>query len=1317
MGSIFRQHGQDREATNPGPWSLGAANPTGLASKAEHFVDFHPGVYAISETHLTNSGIARFRGELLTSKAPFQLKHGPPAPTKSDAWTSTGGKHTGVGFLSSFPGRSVMGTWDSSIVESARAYAAHFLVQQSWVTGGVVYGAANLSQSKVVQEYTNSLLEEVAKFVLTQPGPKFIAGDFNQHPGVMDAVNHWESQGWVELQDYAFRRWSINPAATCKGKSRKDFIYISPELQKAVQSVAVINDIFPDHAVIVATMEDLTQSEPIPMWYVPLKISLGNEVMEKLQQDDAPAPDWENTSVTEAYKKLWNSFENRVDQAAKSCGKPCLTNRTKGRGATVRREFIHNRVGPIKAARQGEPNPQFSGLNLQLKRWFRQWRRLINLLRITQNHEKSFSAEQHANALWRAIIRAPGFHPTFIQWWENRSVFLEGAPSSITAKIPDPKFVESIRNTLEQEVRLFEAQLQKSKGQARNTVHNLNPNQVFRDVKDPRSLPVEVLIAKQKIVVTEVVDQGSILFETPGEVDPKEPILGDAIPLSIVMVDEGQMWFDKEHSLVEGQEVFQTKNIGTLQELFDAFGKEWMKRWDKHKDIDDSHWDQIAEFAEQSMPSKPMQLEPISREEFRQIAKSKPTAAAVGLDGVACKDIQFMPDRHLDALLSIVNHAECTGQWPYQLLQGAVHSLQKTANAASVGEYRPITVLSAVYRCWGTLRGRQLLKHLSQFAPEFLHGSVAGKASISMWYHIQGIVECSQMDGVVTTGAILDVVKAFNCLPRWPLLRTAVAMGVHERILKPWVGFITMLERRFIVRQACGPGLTSTTGFAEGCPLSVGAMLLCNLVLHRYFTYACPSVHLWSYVDNWELIADSTDKLQGSIETIARFATLMDVQIDQAKSLVWATEGEERKNLKQLGHKITKNVRDLGGHMQFSRRQTNGTVKRKCLELASLWKRLACSNAPLKSKHKVVRVKAWPRALHATAGVHIGKHIYESLRAGAFKGCRLSKAGASSKIYWALCTHCAHDPEGYSLLNSLRTFRKQVESFWVSPYIDEITQTPAKQRCPGPLGVLVTRLEQIGWTHVRDALFVDQWGIAMHIGDFPWKEVYGRACEAFQMHIGQQMVDRHGFMGLQDVNAQLTAKCVQKFGIEEQGLLRALLVGSFMTADQYGITQHLDEAQKVCKFCGDKDSLKHRHWQCSHTQTSRDQMKCSTSSVVAKYPDSLLERGWAILPPDLAAYRKQLQQIQDTTGSFHVRGNLPEILDVFTDGSGREPKLPHARLVGWAWCISTAPWSDNFEVGADGGVPGIWQTVLRAEVMAVISVLRYLNRFGKGARI
>lgn len=55
------------EALNPGPWHLTASNPTGVATKAELFQDFLPGIAAISETHLTAVGARRFKAELANS--------------------------------------------------------------------------------------------------------------------------------------------------------------------------------------------------------------------------------------------------------------------------------------------------------------------------------------------------------------------------------------------------------------------------------------------------------------------------------------------------------------------------------------------------------------------------------------------------------------------------------------------------------------------------------------------------------------------------------------------------------------------------------------------------------------------------------------------------------------------------------------------------------------------------------------------------------------------------------------------------------------------------------------------------------------------------------------------------------------------------------------------------------------------------------------------------------------------------------------------------------------------------------------------------
>ena len=93
------------EASHPGPddgkgefW-LGAINPTGLNGKAAYCSLLKPGIYGVSETHLSSQGISQFRLGLRLAKSPFAFQPGAPAPLR--AHSNTAGANTGVGFLSS----------------------------------------------------------------------------------------------------------------------------------------------------------------------------------------------------------------------------------------------------------------------------------------------------------------------------------------------------------------------------------------------------------------------------------------------------------------------------------------------------------------------------------------------------------------------------------------------------------------------------------------------------------------------------------------------------------------------------------------------------------------------------------------------------------------------------------------------------------------------------------------------------------------------------------------------------------------------------------------------------------------------------------------------------------------------------------------------------------------------------------------------------------------------------------------------------------------------------------------------------------------
>ena len=246
------------EAKVPGPsLTIGAINPNGLAGKGAQCSSLSHGVFAVSESHLTSVGNTRFAAELRSAKSQFKFCPGAPAPPKSRSIMSTGGRHTGVGFLSACPSRPIRNGWKQEFFETGRCAAAQFLHHGFWFTGGVIYGYAANSESQKVKQQTNDLVSHVFDQIRFHHGPKFIAGDWNQHPEVLPIHDTLTQLGWVEIQTLAQQLWGVEPSMTCQQTSRKDFLYISPEIRGWVQAVSVVNEPFPDHAVLTVDLNVL----------------------------------------------------------------------------------------------------------------------------------------------------------------------------------------------------------------------------------------------------------------------------------------------------------------------------------------------------------------------------------------------------------------------------------------------------------------------------------------------------------------------------------------------------------------------------------------------------------------------------------------------------------------------------------------------------------------------------------------------------------------------------------------------------------------------------------------------------------------------------------------------------------------------------------------------------------------------------------------------------------------------------------------------------------------------------------------------------
>jgi hypothetical protein len=260
------------EASHPGPdadsFVLGASNPTGLRCKATYVTEHmaHGDVWAFSETHLSSKDVVAFNAGLKFAQSPFQpLLGGFPASIGNEA-----GSWRGVGVLSKTPVRQIPNSWPIEIRTSARALAFTTLIDEVWLTGGVVYGEPDSHSYPSRLTHNEALLQAVIESVgFLFMGPRFIAGDWNVSFDELPAFGTLTSLGFRDLQDLAYERWGVVPQPTCKSRTRKDFCFISPELQCLLEQVTVVDDMWPDHAVLQGHFHRLGSSVPRDVWRMP----------------------------------------------------------------------------------------------------------------------------------------------------------------------------------------------------------------------------------------------------------------------------------------------------------------------------------------------------------------------------------------------------------------------------------------------------------------------------------------------------------------------------------------------------------------------------------------------------------------------------------------------------------------------------------------------------------------------------------------------------------------------------------------------------------------------------------------------------------------------------------------------------------------------------------------------------------------------------------------------------------------------------------------------------------------------------------------
>ena len=646
--------------------------------------------------------------------------------------------------------------------------------------------------------------------MLGRSGVRLIAGDFNQSPEALEQVSVWIGEGWVECQDLALQLWNQQPVMTCKHSTRRDMIFLSPEAASLCRAVCVF-DVFQEHSSVAV---DLAVSSTVPSmlrWPMPSEVPWSQVDVGRWQACYQPVPT--SASSTEWLSAFGRNFGHSLHGHVQGIPGGRLPKSCYGRGQCLQPLDHPPDPWPARASRPGEEEVRSSFLCKEVQHWFRQLRRIQSLKHALSAAKDTPDAHLYRVQLWRSILAGKGFCHSFAHWWRARPIQLQDSPVCLPPHVPSLAQIALIFHDFRDNYRRLESWHLCRRREVLKHRHEKSRELLFHGLRSAPAGQVDSLTVRRTYTVLEV-DAGSC----QAMLDPPLDSRGHSTwklnnePVAISVIADVTCSFEGAICPEPGDEVEQVQWLASHKDLVEEFLSLWQPRWQKLPSQSD--WTRITAFAAAFLPCLDLQLPPISVPQWRRaIQRFKPRAAR-GPDAFGKQDLLHMPEaavRELLFLLHSVEQGHC--EWPQQWLLGFVCALSKANGRLDANGFRPICLMSMIYRTWSGLRARFLLRKLAVFTQYQAHGFLPGHEAAQVWYYTQALVELACQGDFDLVGMSCDLVKAFNNLPRDPLFQVASLLGVPEALTRPWMQFLAKFERRFLRRRHVGASVLSTCWF------------------------------------------------------------------------------------------------------------------------------------------------------------------------------------------------------------------------------------------------------------------------------------------------------------------------------------------------------------------------------------------------------------------------------------------------------------------------------------------------------------------------
>ncbi|CAI5481024.1 unnamed protein product [Closterium sp. Yama58-4] len=286
---------------------------------------------------------------------------------------------------------------------------------------------------------------------------------------------------------------------------------------------------------------------------------------------------------------------------------------------------------------------------------------------------------------------------------------------------------------------------------------------------------------------------------------------------------------------------------------------------------------------------------PWTEEEVRKAVRELAPGKSPGADGLPKELFDYHWDLLGPILMDLVRRFTRGEDLPQNITTAVTIQLHKKGDKGDLGNYRPITLLSTVYKIVAKVMASRLKKVLHEVISEDQYGFIPGRQLADAVAVVADAIEAGANGKEDWFLLMIDFQKAFDSISRNFLFSTLRKLGLPEEFVSWTEGLHRDAGTCLHINGWTGEKVAVEKGVRQGCPLAPYLFLcavepLCQEINRNKLGVGKRGVGKLAYLgyaDDTSLLLQGAEQLQTASKVLSDFGEESGLKVNEGKTVVF----------------------------------------------------------------------------------------------------------------------------------------------------------------------------------------------------------------------------------------------------------------------------------------------------------------------------------------------------------------------------------------------------------------------------------------------